>query len=270
MPRITGMDYPDIKFETRGPVATIVFNRPDRLNAFSPDLLTSALRAVTVARNDPAVRVVVLTGAGRAFCAGADTKRIHEERAGGKPDSLGFEQVQMAQNLLLALHRLPKPVLGAINGVAAGAGFELSLACDLRIAAESAFFKEAAMGVGLVPGDGSAWFLPRLVGLARAFELFLLEERLPAARALEWGLVNRVVPDADFAAAVDELAHTLAGKPPIALALTKQAVVNGLSCSLPETLIELRDSVVTTLGTTDYVIGSDAQRERRAAAFEGR
>ncbi|MDG4834334.1 enoyl-CoA hydratase-related protein [Solwaraspora sp. WMMD1047] len=264
------MDYPDITFDIHGPVATIAFNRPDRMNSFSPDLLDSAMRAVDVVRRDPDLRVLVLTGTGRAFCAGADTKRIHEERASGQRDSLGFAQVQMAQNLLLALHRLPKPVLGAINGVAAGAGFELSLACDLRIAAESAFFKEAAMGVGLVPGDGSAWFLPRLVGLARAFELFFLEERIPADRALSMGLVNRVVPDEEFPAAVEELARTLASKPPIALALTKQAVVNGLSCSLPETLVELRDSVVTTLATADYVTGSNAVRDRKAPAFEGR
>lgn len=264
------MDYPDIKFECDGPVATIAFNRPDRLNAFSTDLLGSALRALNVVRRDPALRVVVLTGVGRAFCAGADTKRIHEERDSGRPDSLGFDQVQMAQNLLLALHRFPKPVIGAINGVAAGAGFELCLGCDLRIAAESAFFKEAAMGVGLVAGDGSAWFLPRLVGLARAFELMFLEERIPAARAAEIGLVNRVVPDDEFPAAVRDLAHTMAAKPPIALALTKQAVVNGLSVALPETLVELRDSVVTTLGTEDYVTGSNAVRDRRAPAFEGR
>jgi 2-(1,2-epoxy-1,2-dihydrophenyl)acetyl-CoA isomerase len=264
------MEYPDITFECRGPVATIAFNRPDRLNAFSPDLLTSALKALNVVGKDPALRVVVLTGVGRAFCAGADVKRIHEERESGQPDSLGFEQVQMAQNLLLALHRFPKPVLGAINGVAAGAGFELSLGCDMRIAAESAFFKEAAMGVGLVPGDGSAWFLPRLIGLARAFELFYLEERIPAARALEMGLVNRVVPDDQFRDAVEDLAQTLASKPPIAIALTKQAIVNGLSYALPQTLLELRDSVVKTLSTADYVEGSDAIRARRAAAFEGR
>lgn len=264
------MEYPDILFECRGPVATISFNRPDRLNSFSVDLLLSSLRALEVVRQDSKVRVVVLTGVGRAFCAGADVKRIQEERESGKPDSLGFEQVQMAQNLLLALHRFPKPVIGAINGVAAGAGFELSLGCDLRIAAESAFFKEAALGVGLVPGDGSAWFLPRLVGLARAFELFLLEERIPARRAAEIGLINSVVPDEDFPEAVERLALALASKPPVAVALTKQALVNGLSYSLPETLLELRDSVVQTLRTKDYVEGSNAIRDKRSASFEGR
>ncbi|MGY1806999.1 enoyl-CoA hydratase/isomerase family protein [Blastococcus sp. SYSU D00669] len=264
------MEYPDILFERRGPVATISFNRPERLNAFSMDLLTSALRALEEVRRDPELRVVVLTGVGRAFCAGADVKRIHEERESGRPDSLGFEQVQLAQNLLLALHRFPKPVLGALNGVAAGAGFELSLACDLRIAAESAFVKEAAMGVGLVAGDGSAWFLPRLVGLPRAFEMFMLEERISAARAAEFGLVNRVVPDEEFRDAVDEWAAVLAARPPIAMALTKQAIVNGLSRSLPETLLELRESVVTTLATADYVEGSNAVRDRRPPKFEGR
>jgi 2-(1,2-epoxy-1,2-dihydrophenyl)acetyl-CoA isomerase len=263
------MELPDILFTTRGPVATITLNRPDRLNAFSPDLLTSTLRALEVVRKDPDLRVVVLTGAGRAFCAGADVKRIQEERASRKPDSLGFEQVQLAQNVLLAMHRLPKPVIGAINGVAAGAGFELSLGCDLRIAAESAFFKEAAMGVGLVPGDGSAWFLPRLVGLARAFEIFLLEERIPAARAAEIGLVNQAVPDEQLAETVDRLADRLAAKPPIAVALTKQSIVNGLSYSLPETLLELRQMVVTTLGTADYVEGSNAVAAKRPPRFDG-
>jgi 2-(1,2-epoxy-1,2-dihydrophenyl)acetyl-CoA isomerase len=263
------MEFPDILFETRGPVATITLNRPDRLNAFSPELLTSALRALEVVRRDRDLRVVVLTGAGRAFCAGADVKRIQENRAAGTPDSLGFEQVQLAQNVLLALHRMPKPVIGAINGVAAGAGFELSLGCDLRIAAESAFFKEAAMGVGLVPGDGSAWFLPRLVGLARAFEIFLLEDRIPAARAAEFGLVNQVVPDDQLAETVEAIATRLAAKPPIAMGLTKQAIVNGLSCSLPETLLELRQMVVTTLGTSDYVEGSDAVAAKRPPKFAG-
>jgi 2-(1,2-epoxy-1,2-dihydrophenyl)acetyl-CoA isomerase len=263
------MDFPDILFERRGPVATISLNRPDRLNAFSPDLLQSSLRALEIARKDPEVRVVVLTGVGRAFCAGADVKRIQEDRANGTPDSLGFEQVQQAQNLLLALHRMPKPVIGAINGVAAGAGFELSLGCDIRIAAESAYFKEAAMGVGLVAGDGSAWFLPRLVGLARAFELFYLEEKISSARAAEIGLINRVVPDEDFRAEVDRLADVLAAKPPIAMALTKQSIVNGLSVSLPETLLELRELVVTTLRTADYVEGSNAIRDRRPPSFSG-
>jgi 2-(1,2-epoxy-1,2-dihydrophenyl)acetyl-CoA isomerase len=263
------VEFPDILFERRGPVATITLNRPERLNAFSMPLLDSALRALKIARNEPEIRVVVLTGMGRAFCAGADTKRIQEERESGAADTLGFEQVQMAQNLLLALHRMPKPVLGAINGVAAGAGFELSLGCDLRIAAESAYFKEAAMGVGLVPGDGSAWFLPRLIGLARAFELFMLEEWIPAARAAEMGLINRVVPDADFPEAVETLAQALASKPPIAMALTKQSIVNALSFTLPETLLELRELVVTTLGTKDYVEGSNAIRDRRPPSFSG-
>lgn len=264
------MELPDILFETRGPVATISFNRPERLNAFSPDLLTSALRALEVVRKDPGLRVVVLTGVGRAFCAGADVKRIQEDRQSGAPDSLGFEQVQLAQNVLLALHQMPKPVIGAINGVAAGAGFELSLGCDLRIAAESAFFKEAAMGVGLVAGDGSAWFLPRLVGLARAFEIFYLEERISAARAAEIGLVNRVVPDDQFQEEVARLADGLAAKPPLALALTKQSIVDGLSRSLPETLVQLRQMVVATLGTDDYVEGSNAIRDKRPARFAGR
>jgi enoyl-CoA hydratase/carnithine racemase len=124
--------------------------------------------------------------------------------------------------------------------------------------------------VGLVAGDGSAWFLPRLVGLARAFEIFYLEERISAARAAEIGLVNRVVPDDQFQEEVARLADGLAAKPPLALALTKQSIVDGLSRSLPETLVQLRQMVVATLGTDDYVEGSNAIRDKRPARFAGR
>lgn len=263
------MSYPGILFSTRDHVATLALNRPERLNAFSPEMLDSALRALAVADEDPDVRVIVLTGSGRGFCAGADIKRMAAERAGGEGARVRplAEVHQLAQAVLLALHRTLKPVVGAINGVAAGAGFELSLACDIRIAAESAYFKEAAMGVGLVAGDGSAWFLPRLIGLAGAFEVLYLEESITATRAAELGFVNWVVPDHQFTGEVARLAARLARKPPIAMSLTKQSIIEGLTQDLPASLDSLRDMVAQTLLTSDHAEAARAIKEGRLPRF---
>lgn len=227
-----------IQFEhdTAG-ILTVTLNRPAVFNALNVPMLEELLAAFQQEATRPEVRCVVLTGAGRGFCAGQD---LEERRAfvegTSAPPSLG-ESLRLRYNpLILAICELPKPVIGAINGVAAGAGCSLALACDLRLAADSATFIESFVRVGLGLDSGSSFMLPRLVGLARAFELAMLGERLNAATAAQYGLVNRVVPVAQLLDETYTLARKLAALPPQALGRIKRALNYGLSHDLPETL----------------------------------
>ncbi|MBN9388818.1 MAG: enoyl-CoA hydratase/isomerase family protein [Chloroflexi bacterium] len=227
-----------IQFEhdTAG-ILTLTLNRPAVFNALNVPMLEELLETFQQEATRPEVRCVVLTGAGRGFCAGQD---LEERRAfvegTSAPPSLG-ESLRLRYNpLILAIRELPKPVIGAINGVAAGAGCSLALACDLRFAADSATFIESFVRVGLGLDSGSSFILPRLVGLARAFELAMLGERLDAATAAQYGLVNRVVPAAQVLDETYALARKLAALPPQALGRIKRALNYGLSHDLAEAL----------------------------------
>ena len=201
--------YETVNLYRHGPGATLELNRPDRLNAWSNQFSLDLLAAIKDAADDPAIRAVVVTGAGRAFSSGADLKEAAERAEGGKVDV--YERLtQRYHPIIKGLRLMPKPVVAAVNGPAAGIGLSLALACDLVVAAESAFFQLAFVNIGLVPDGGSSLFVPARVGFTRAAELAMLGERLDAQTALSWGLINRVWPDDEFAAQAEALLDRLA------------------------------------------------------------
>ncbi|HET7725945.1 MAG TPA: enoyl-CoA hydratase-related protein [Candidatus Limnocylindrales bacterium] len=246
-------------------VATITLDRPDALNALTVAMKGELLAALRSVGRDSAVRAVILTGSGRAFCAGQDLRERLE------PDAAPLE-VELRERynpIIRALRDLPQPVIAAVNGVAAGAGASLAFACDLRIAAAGASFVLAFGRIGLVPDSGATWLLPRLVGAARAAELALLGERVPAADAERWGLVSRVVPDDMLLDEARAMAEQLAGMAPRALALTKRALRRAEEAGLDETL-EYEAMLQGIAGRTrDHAEGVAAFVEKRQPRFTG-
>lgn len=246
-------------------VLTLTLNRPEALNSFNVEMKEALLAALKDAARDKSVRVVVLTGAGRAFSAGQDLK---ERQAPGAAD-LGTELRARYNPVILAVRRLEKPVIGAINGVAAGAGISVALACDIRIAADNASFIEVFGRVGLVPDTGSTWFLPRLVGYARAAEMIFTTDPVDAATAERIGLVNRVVPAADLMAEANALASRLAQAAPLALGLAKRALNRALESGLEDAL-EYEAQLQSVAGRShDHAEGVAAFVEKRPARFKG-
>jgi 2-(1,2-epoxy-1,2-dihydrophenyl)acetyl-CoA isomerase len=262
------MSYQNILFDVTGGIARLTLNRPDRLNSFNTAMHAEVRDALgKVAGSD--VRVLVLTGAGRGFCAGQDLG----DRAvapGGAPLDLGESIEKNYKPLVLALRALPMPVIAAVNGVAAGAGANIALACDLVIAARSASFVQAFAKLGLVPDSGGTWFLPRLLGNARALGLALLGDKLPAEQAAQWGLIWRCVEDAELPAAVDGLAALLAAAPTRGLARTKQAIYEGWGRTLEQQLDVERDYQRELGRSADYAEGVAAFTQKRPPQFTGR
>lgn len=262
------MSYSNILFTLEEGLARLTLNRPDKLNSFNTDMHAEVRDALERTAREQA-RVLVLTGAGRGFCAGQDLG----DRAvapGGAAVDLGDSIERNYKPLVLALRRLPMPVVAAVNGVAAGAGANIALACDLVIAARSASFVQAFCRLGLVPDSGGTWFLPRLVGNARSLGLALLGDKLSAEQAAEWGLIWKCVDDAELAGAVDALARQLASAPTLGLARTKQAVYESWSRSLEEQL-DLERDLQRELGrSADYAEGVAAFTEKRVPRFLGR
>jgi 2-(1,2-epoxy-1,2-dihydrophenyl)acetyl-CoA isomerase len=255
----------DLRLEVEDGIATITLDRPDALNALTVSLKQELLGAFRSVARDRSVRVVVLTGAGRAFCAGQDLK----ERLQPDAAPLAVELRERYNPIIRAMRALDQPIVGAINGVAAGAGASLAFACDVRIAAEGASFVLAFGRIGLVPDSGATWFLPRLVGPAKAAELALLGESLSAQDAERFGLVVRVVPADALAAEARGLASRLAGLAPQALALTKRAIERSWSVTLDEALEDeaLRQGVAGA--TADHAEGMTAFLEKRPPRFTG-
>jgi 2-(1,2-epoxy-1,2-dihydrophenyl)acetyl-CoA isomerase len=250
--------------------ATIELNRPQALNAWNAQLGADLLSALREAAADSAVRAVVLTGAGRAFSSGADLKDISggDTTAEGRPD-VYKTLTERYHPIMHAIRELPKPVIAAVNGPAVGIGCSLALCSDLIVAAESAYFLLAFVNIGLVPDGGSSLFVPTRVGMARATELSMLGERLGAARALEWGLINRVVPDAQLDQEVAALATRLAAGPTSSYAGTKRQLNNWLYSRMDEQL-ELEARVQQEMaGSDDFVEGAMAFVEKRPARFSG-
>jgi 2-(1,2-epoxy-1,2-dihydrophenyl)acetyl-CoA isomerase len=255
----------DLRVEIADAVATITLDRPDALNSLTVPLKEELLAALAAVAADDGVRAVVLTGAGRAFCAGQDLRERLE------PDAEPLEtEIRLRYNpLVRAMRGLPKPIVGAINGVAAGAGAALAFACDIRIAAESASFVLAFGRVGLIPDSGATWLLPRLVGGAKALELALMNEPLTAADAERFGLVARVVPGEALAAEAHALATRLAVGAPRAIALTKRALDLAWAADLEEQL-ETEAVLQGEAGATaDHAEGIAAFLERRPPRFTG-
>lgn len=263
------MTYQTILFEVSGGVARLTLNRPDRLNSFNVQMHKEVREALSQLTNTAEARVLVFTGAGRGFCAGQDLG----DRAvapGGQGVDLGDSIENYYKPLVLAFRNLPMPVIGAVNGVAAGAGANIALACDLVIATKSASFVQAFSKLGLVPDSGGTWFLPRLLGNARAMGLALLGDKLPAEQAAQWGLIWRCVEDAEFKSTVDQLATQLAAAPTRGLARTKQAIYESWSHSLEQQLDQERDFQRELGRSQDYAEGVAAFTEKRTPKFTGR
>jgi 2-(1,2-epoxy-1,2-dihydrophenyl)acetyl-CoA isomerase len=250
-------------------VATLTFNRPERMNALSTPTMEGLLHGLPRLAGDPAVKVVVLTGAGRAFCAGGDVKDMAQ---GGERRSAAEATAHLRSRMEVSriLHDLPKPTIAMINGPAAGAGLALALACDLRVAGTSARLVTAFVRVGFSGDFGGSFFLTRLVGTAKAREFYFTGRPVEADEALSLGLVNRVVPDEDLAAVTMELARSLANGPSIALSLMKR----NLNCAESGDLVALLDMEaahqVQTGRTEDHREAAKAFVEKRAPTFVGR
>lgn len=264
------MDYENILYEIETGVLTITLNRPDKLNALTDAMLLELNDAFKQADRDDTVRCVVLTGAGRGFCPGADLSGVQErqEKGGGFNYS---EHLRTTFNPLISqMQNLPKPIIGAINGVAAGAGMSIAVATDYRIAAESASFLQAFVKIGLIPDSGSTWMLPRLVGITRAMDLMLTGRKIDAQTAQEWGLVNQVVPDDELIQVVNALALTFATGPTKGIGYIKQAIRYASHSTLGEALEYEADLQDLAGRTADHQEGLTAFLEKRLPNFTGK
>ncbi|WP_342117018.1 2-(1,2-epoxy-1,2-dihydrophenyl)acetyl-CoA isomerase PaaG [Pseudoduganella sp. OTU4001] len=262
------MSYENIKFDIAEGVATLTLNRPDKLNSFTQAMHLEVREVLAQLRADKSVRVLVLTGAGRGFCAGQDLG----DRAvapGGAAVDLGESVEKFYAPLVLALRELPMPVICAVNGVAAGAGANLALACDIVLAAKSASFIEAFCKLGLIPDTGGTWHLPRLIGHARATGLAMLGEKLSAERAEQWGLIWKAVPDEELMNEAMAMAKHFATAPTKGLAFTKRALQASYGNTLADQL-KLEGEMMRELGYShDYREGVDAFINKRAPNFKG-
>lgn len=263
------MSYQNILFGIDGGIARLTLNRPDKLNSFTVVMHEEVRDALDRIERADDVRVLVLTGAGRGFCAGQDLG----DRAvapGAEPVDLGDSVERYYAPLVRRLQALPLPVVGAINGVAAGAGANLAFACDLVLAAQSASFIQPFCKLGLLPDTGGTYFLPRLVGTARALGLALLGDKLSAQQAADWGLIWRWVEDASFPDEVEKLLSHLASAPTLGLARTKQAIRASSTSTLDEQLDRERDAMRELGRSEDYREGVAAFLEKRVPVFHGR
>jgi 2-(1,2-epoxy-1,2-dihydrophenyl)acetyl-CoA isomerase len=246
-----------------GAVLTITFNRPEVYNAFNRELHAALADALAQAE-DRSVRCVVVTGAGKGFCAGQDLKEF-----GAVSDSIRDALEQTYHPNVRRVRALAKPVLAAVNGPAAGAGLSFACACDVRVASDAATFVPGFVGIGLVPDSGGTWFLHRLLGFARAFEWMSSNTRLTAAQALDWGLVSEVVPADGFADRVAELAAEWAARPTLAIGRTKQLFEHAYGAALEAQLALEAELQQASVGTADFAEGVDAFLGKRPPAFTG-
>ena len=252
-----------------GSVATLTLNRPDALNALDPAMIDALIAHTAAVARDDSVRVVVLRGAGRHFMAGGDIRSFAERLAEAPAvRSEGFRRtIGRLHAAIENLHRMPHPVVGRVHGAVAGFGLSLMNACDLVVAADDSYFASAYRQIALTPDGGGSWALPRLVGLRKAMEIFLLGERFGAADALALGLLNRVVPAADLDAATNAMVHALATGPALALRNAKRLVRESLSRSLSEQLDAEASSFAACAGTADFVEGITAFLAKRPPQF---
>ena len=261
-----------VVYERREGVVTLRLNRPETLNAMNEAMMAEFERLLPDIAADTTVRALVLTGTGRAFSSGGDQKRDRSREADRKffDGDLGGEVVERLHRCILQLQSLPKPVIASVNGIAVGAGCNLALAADLRIAADTARFGEVFTLRGLVPDGGGSYFLPRLVGVAKAMELVMLADIIDAHEALRVGLVNWVKPAADLQAETDILADRLAEGPTLAYGMAKTAMYQGLEMSLEDVLnLEARNQAIAGR-SMDRAEGAAAFLEKRAPRFVGR
>jgi 2-(1,2-epoxy-1,2-dihydrophenyl)acetyl-CoA isomerase len=262
------MSYEHLIWEQDGAAARITLNRPDTLNAWHHDFGRELKQAIEVDAADPSVRAVLITGAGRGFSSGADLKAGFEPADDGMPD-IAKELNDLYHPIMAGLRRLEKPVVAAVNGPAVGIGASLAFACDLVLAGESAYFGLAFVNIGLMPDGGSTLFVPAAVGKARAFQLALLGERVDAAKALEWGLINYVHPDDRLLDEATALVERLAAGPTLSYASSKRALNRMLYPDLEGQLSLEADLQHALARTQDFQEGALAFLEKREPAFQG-
>jgi len=262
------MTYQHIRFEAQDGVARLTLHRPDKLNSFTGAMHAEIRAALDSVQANPAIRVLVLTGAGRAFCAGQDLADPDMTVGHLQPD-IGAVVEQHYKPLILALQNLRVPTVAMVNGIAAGAGASLALACDLVIAAKSAYFLQAFSKIGLIPDTGGTWFLPQRVGMARAMGLAMLADKLPAEKAEAWGLIWQAVDDAELTPTVDKLAAQLAQMPTRALVATRLAMHAAPNHTLEQQL-GFEAGFMRELGwRDDFKEGVAAFQQKRTPKFTG-
>jgi 2-(1,2-epoxy-1,2-dihydrophenyl)acetyl-CoA isomerase len=260
-------EYETVNYHRRGGAAKIELNRPERLNAWNEQFSLDLLAALNAAAEDPAVRAVLITGAGRAFSSGADLGDVGEQGSG---QAIYDRLTKRYHPIIVSIRQMPKPVVSAVHGPAAGIGVSLALACDLVVAAESAYFLLAFVNIGLVPDGGSSLLVPSRVGFTRAAEMAMLGERVGARQALEYGLINRVWPDNEFAARADELVGRLAEGPTMSYAGAKRQLNRWLYERM-DSHLEFEAQIQREMaGSADFAEGVTAFREKRGARFTGR
>jgi enoyl-CoA hydratase/carnithine racemase len=260
------MEYEDLSLEKEDGIATITLNLPDKLNAFTPAMTKSLLLAADDIAEDDEARVVIVTGAGRGFCSGADMSG-----GGGATAVSQYGRLQVQHpGRANVFPRMSKPVIAAVNGACVGAGFSIAMSCDIRIASETARFGAAGIAVGLAPDNGLTYYLPLVIGVSRAMELMYTGEIINAAEAEQLGIVSRVVPPDDLMKVTRELAAKITQKAPIPVSLTKKMVWRGLFDNLNRQLDLETNALQICHQTEDYKEGVSAFREKRPAQFKGR
>lgn len=259
------MSYQTLTLDVTDRIATLTVNRPDKLNALNGETIMELGLAIDALVGDGAVSAIVLTGAGRAFVAGADISEL----AGQSPDEARRRSLT-GQGVFDRFATSPKPVIAAVNGFALGGGCELAMACHVRLASDAAKFGQPEVKLGICAGYGGTQRLPRLVGTGRALQMLLTGEIIDAAEAYRIGLVNRVVPGSELVEAAHELAKQMIANGPLALALTVEAVARGVELPLTDALVIEADLFAQLSGTEDMREGTKAFMEKRAPAFRGR
>lgn len=265
------MDFETVILKKEGHIATITMNRPEMMNALNIQMLQEMVAAIDeIARNDN-VRVVILTGAGRVFCSGADISE------GGKASGLSGTPVEMHHNVrnsyqkvALGLQRLDKPTIAMVNGAAVGAGCDFAFACDMRVGSEKARFRNGFVRVGLIPGGGGTWLYTRLMGLGRGLEFLFTGDFLEAEEAEHIGVLNKIVPAEDLERETIELAQKIANNPPLAVQMSKMMAYKALDSDLEAALEQAAACQALALSSEDHREGVNAFIERREAQFKGR
>ncbi|PSR23158.1 MAG: enoyl-CoA hydratase [Sulfobacillus acidophilus] len=260
------MSYQSIDYEVQDHIATIALNRPETLNALTNGMMAEIVDALKQVERNRDVRTLVLTGRGRGFCSGQDLKALGEKPA---ERDIAEHLDRYYHPLIKRLANLEKPTIAMVNGVAAGAGMSLALACDLRIAVVGVRFSQTFVRIGLVPDSGSSYFLPRLIGPARALEMAMTGMMVDDETALQWGLINRLVTDEQLQKETYDLARTLASGPPLALGMIKREMAYGASHGLDQVLEREKDFQVRAAQTADHQTAVEAFFAKKSPVFRG-
>ena len=264
------MTYECLIYEVKDSIATLTLNRPDRLNALGGSLRDDLHDAITRSAADPEVRVMIITGAGKGFCSGGDVKAMNEAKEGRRERPFMEKIAPGRDRTLLAMREAPQPIIAAVNGAAAGAGMNLALGCDIRLASTAAKFSQAFVKRGLHPDWGGTYFLPRVVGMAKAAELIFTGAVIDAAEALRLGIVSQVLPPEELLPAARALAGAIAAGPPIAIRLAKRGLYRNAESDLRTALEYETFAQNTCFETEDAAEGIKAFVEKRAPQFRGR